>query len=48
MNTNREINEKDLENELEEKQKQVQKLRFCIMSCCKHQLSKDYLKVFSL
>ena len=35
---------------IEEKNKEdyTRKLKFCILSCCKSQLSKDYLKVFSL
>lgn len=34
--------------ELEAKNKHAQMLKFCIINSCKSQLSKDYLKVFSL
>ena len=38
----------DLNNETKNKEDYTRKLKFCILSCCKSQLSKDYLKVFSL
>lgn len=40
---NQETQQQDLKNE-----NHINKLRFCILSCCKSQLSKDYLKVFAL
>lgn len=47
MQTNNAMNE-NFNQETKNKDDYTRKLKFCILSCCKSQLSKDYLKVFSL